>query len=462
MLFLMKRRGFLQTGLSTTLGFGAGLTILADASSIWGAAANEKIGMALIGCGGRGTQLLHGFDYPEARMTGFQEFDDVHILYCCDAQRGRGERAAERAAAKYTADMRTVLDDKGVDAVICALPDHWHALAVILACQAEKDIYTEKPASHSAWEGQKMVEAARKYKRIVQHGTQNRSAPYNMEAKKFIDEGKLGTIHLCRVFNQKREMNSFRIKTDESIPDGFDWDQWLGPAADRPYSSTIHNYNWHELWDFSAGDLLNDGVHQLDLARWLIGKEFPKSAYASGGRFTDPDSDAETADTLIATYEFDDMIMTAEQTLYSDYILKIDPTVRMTDMFPYWMQCATRIELYGTKGLMMVARHGGGWQVFVRPQNRQPVVSSFGHGRFPDVEHKRNFLDCIRSRKLPNADIEIGHRSTMLVHYSTISYRLGGAKLEINQEDGTILNNPAAAPYWKRDYRAPYVIPENV
>jgi len=296
----------------------------------------------------------------------------------------------------------------------------------------------------------------------VQHGTQSRSAPYNMEAKKFIQEGKLGTIHLCRVFNQKREMNSFKIKTGEQVPEGFDWDRWLGPAADRPYSSTIHNRNWLELWDFASGDLSNDGVHQLDLARWLIGKEFPKTVYSAGGRYTDPDGDAETPDTMIVTYEFDDMMMTAEQTLYTDYILKTDSTVRMTDMFPYWMQNSTRIELYGTEGLMMVGRHGGGWQVFVRPQNRQPVVSAFAHGRFPDVEHKRNFIDCIRSRELPNADIEIGHRSTLLVHYSTISYRLGGVKLKINQEDGTILDNPAAAKYWKREYRAPYGVPENV
>jgi len=446
----------------STLGIGAGLTILNNPVSVRGAAANEKINMALIGCGGRGAQLLHGFDYPNARMTGFQEFEDVNVIYCCDARKDRGERAAQRANAKYTADMRTVLDDKEVDAVICSLPDHWHALAVILACQAGKDVFTEKPASHSAWEGQKMVEATRKYKRIVQHGTQNRSAPYNIEAKKFIEEGKLGNIYLCRVFNQKREMNSFRIATGEAVPEGVNWDAWLGPAAMRPYSSTIINHNWHELWDFSAGDLLNDGVHQLDLARWLVGKEFPKSAYAVGGRFTDPNSDAETSDTLIATYEFDNMIMTAEETLYTDYILKIDPTVRMTDMFPYWMQCSTRIELYGTRGLMMVGRHGGGWQVFVRPSNRQPVVSAFGHGRFPDVEHRRNFLDCIKSRELPNGDIETGHRSTLLVHYAVMSYRAGGERLEINQEDGTLLGNPVAAKFWKRDYRSPYVVPEEV
>jgi predicted dehydrogenase len=458
----MQRREFIKTGISSTLGFGAGLTILTEPASVRGAAANEKINMALIGCGGRGADLLHGSDYHGIRQTGFQEFADVNVLYCCDAQKARGERAAQRSGAKHVADMRIILDDKNVDAVICALPDHWHALAAVRACQAGKDVFTEKPASHSAWEGQKMIEAARKYKRVVQHGTQNRSAPYNKDAKNFIEEGKLGDIHLCRVFNQKREVNSFKINTGEPTPEGFDWSGWVGPAAERPYASNLHPRNWRQLWDFSAGDFANDGIHQVDLARWLIGKEFPKSAYTNGGRFTDPNSDGETPDTLVATFEYDDMLLVAEETLYSDYILKIDPEVRQTDMFPYWMQCATRIEIYGTKGLMMVARHGGGWQVFTRPKDRQPVVTAFGHGRFPDGEHKRNFLDCIRSRELPNSDIETGHRSTLLIHYATISYRLGCEKLLINQEDGTIVNNPAANKFWKREYRPPYVVPEEV
>ncbi|MDR2172555.1 MAG: Gfo/Idh/MocA family oxidoreductase [Planctomycetaceae bacterium] len=456
----MKRREFMKKGMQTSLGIGVGLTILGSKSAA-DTSANEKINIALIGCGGRGVALLHGFNYPNnTRITGFQEFPDVNVLYCCDVQKSRGEKAAAPTNAKYAADMRTVLDDPKVDAVVNALPDHWHAIGAIRACQAKKDVYTEKPASQSGWEGQKMVEAARKYERIVQHGTQNRSAEYNLEAKKYIESGKLGNIHLCRVFNQKREMNSFKIKNDVK-PDGLDWSAWLGPAKDRPYSSTILNRNWHELWDFSSGDVLNDGVHQIDLARWLIGKEFPKSAYAVGGRYTDPDSDAQTPDTLIASYDYGDLLFTVEETLYTNYMLKIDGLVRQSDMFPYWMQCATRIEIYGTKGLMIVGRHGGGWEVFDRPKDRKPNVKKSVYGRFPDVEHKRNFLDCIRSRKLPNADIETGHRSTALVHYSTISYRLGGVKLDIDTKTGTP-KNPEAAQFWKRDYREPYIIPDEV
>ncbi|MDR2346581.1 MAG: Gfo/Idh/MocA family oxidoreductase [Planctomycetaceae bacterium] len=456
----MKRREFIKNTMQTSLGLGVGLTILSS-KSVADTSANNKINFALIGCGDRGGGLLNGFNYPNnSRIKGFREFDDVNVLYCCDIQEGRGKKVSEPTKSKYAADMRTVLDDKSVDAVIIALPDHWHALGTILACQAGKDVYTEKPASQSGWEGQKMIEAARKYKRIVQHGTQNRSAPYNLKAKEYIDSGKLGKIHLCRVFNQKREMNSFKIK-NESQPNNLDWSAWLGPAKERPYSSTILHRNWHELWDFSSGDILNDGVHQIDLARWLVGKEYPNSAYAAGGRYTDPNSDAQTPDTLIATYDYDDLIFTVEETLYTNYMLKIDSVVRQSDMFPYWMQCATRIELYGTKGLMIVGRHGGGWEVYDRPKDRKPVVKSAEFGRFPDNEHKENFLKCIRSRELPNADIATGHCSTALVHYSTISYRLGGVKINIDTETGTP-KNPEAAQYWKRDYRSPYIIPDEV
>ncbi|MDR0522584.1 MAG: Gfo/Idh/MocA family oxidoreductase [Planctomycetaceae bacterium] len=458
----MKRRDFIGKSIAGSLGFGAGLTLLSGAASAQGTAANSKINIALIGCGGRGTQLLNGFDYPNnSRMKGFREFDEVNVLYTCDLQKGKGESAAQKSGAKWVPEMRTVLDDKSVDAVVCALPDHWHALGAILAMQAGKDVYTEKPASQSGWEGQKMVEAARKYKRICQVGVQNRSAPYNFAAKKYIEEGKLGTIHLCRVFNQKQEMNTFTIN-EEPCPAGLNWSAWLGPAKERPYSSTILNRNWHELWDFSSGDVLNDGVHQIDLARWLCGVGIPKTAYCTGGRYTDTKkSDAQTPDTQIASYAYDNLTFTVEATHYTGYILKIDSTVRQTDMFPLWMQCSTRIELYGTKGVMFVGRHGGGWQVFERPKSRQPFVAAQEFGRFPDNEHKQNFLDCIKSRELPNADILQGHISTSLVHYATCSYRLGGVKLDIDTETG-VPKNPEAAQFWKRDYREPYVIPEAV
>jgi len=449
----MNRREFTKT---TTLGFGVGLTLLNGTASVFGAAANEKINLGFIGCGGRGQQLLGDFI---AR-------NDVNVLHCCDPYRQRAEGAVglvENSVLKtkptLSTDLRTVLDDPKVDAVVCALPDHWHALASILACQAGKDVYTEKPASHSAWEGQKMVEAARKYKRIVQHGTQCRSAPYCLAAQKYIADGKLGKIHYVRVYNMKEWVN-FTLAPTTAVPEGVDWDSWLGPAPMRPFSPSYASA-WHHIWDFSSGDMINDGIHQLDLARMLIGKELPKSAHCVGGRFNSP-GDAETPDTQIVTWEFDDLIMSFDLTLYTPYMLKIDPEVRNNDMYPYWLQCATRIEIYGSEGLMMVGRHGGGWQVFVRTKDREPVVTDSMYGRFPDPEHKENFLACVRSRALPTGDIEIGHRSTLLAHYATISYRLGGQKLMIDPKTEKILDNPEAMKLFKREYRKPYEIPENV
>ncbi|MDR0869707.1 MAG: Gfo/Idh/MocA family oxidoreductase, partial [Planctomycetaceae bacterium] len=418
------------------------------------------INIAHLGCGGRGTQLLAGFPYADGRVKGFKDFD-VNILWCCDARKEKADNAVKVAGinAKTTTDMRTVLDDKSVDAVVCALPDHWHALAAVWACQAGKDVYTEKPACHSAWEGQKMVEAARKYKRVVQHGTQNRSAAYNLAAKKYIEEGKLGRIHFCKVFNMK-EWKNFKLAPATAPPENVDWNRWLGPAPERPFSPSYFG-GWHHIWDFSSGDMINDGIHQLDLARWLIGKDLPKSAYCVGGRF-DSTGDAETPDTQIITWEYDDLTLTFDLTLYTPYMLKTDPVVRQSDMFPLWAQNATRIEIYGSEGMMIVGRHGGGWEVYVRPKDRKTVVKESAYGRFPDDEHKENFLYCIKTRELPNADIETGHRSTLLGHYATISYRLGGQKLNIDTKDGAVIDNPDAAKYFKRTYRKEFEVPDEV
>ncbi|MDR1290920.1 MAG: Gfo/Idh/MocA family oxidoreductase [Planctomycetaceae bacterium] len=433
----------------SSLGIAAGVTILSGVS-VADTAANNKVNLALIGCGGRGRGVIEGF---KAR-------NDTNIVYCCDVDKNRGENVAGKLGSKYVENMRTVFDDKTVDAVVCATPDHWHSLCTFWAVQAGKDVYVEKPVSQNAFEGQKCVEAARKYKRIVQHGTQNRSAPYNIAAKKYITDGRLGNVHLCRVYNMKR-WGGLKIRKGEKVPENLNYNLWLGPVPDREYSSSFVHGGWHQLWDFSAGDMADDGIHQIDLARWLVGKEIPKSAYAAGGIFSRND-DSETPDTLVSTYEYDDLTFTFELALYPDYMLKIGD--RNSDIFPVWQNCATRIEIFGTKGMMVVGRHGGGWQVFDRPKNREPVVKAEQHGRVPEKEHWENFIQCIRSRSIDdlNADIEKAHRSTMLVHYATMSLRTGCSKLEINQNDGTITNNPDAMKLWKREYRKPFEVTENV
>jgi predicted dehydrogenase len=452
----MNRRDFLEKAQHSALGLAAGLTILSNSRSVRATPANEKLILAIVGCGNRGNTVV----------TGFASRADCEIAYVCDVNRkaydarvqGIAKCQGEKTPA-YVADFRKVLEEKSVDAVILALPPHWHALATIWCCQAGKDVYCEKPQSHNIWEGRKAIEAARKYNRIVQIGTQNRSAPYNIEAKRYLDEGKLGRIHMCRVYEQRHEAD-FQWEPDSTPPDTLNWDMWNGPAPARNYNNTIRA-QWRHLWDYSGGQISYQGIHQIDLARWLCGVDYPSSVYCVGGRFNTQEG-AETPDTQSAVFEFPKMLMTYEQTLYTPYMLESDEGIRNGDIFPYWPQNATRIELYGEHGVMYVGRMGGGWQVYIRPKDRQPVVKDQMHGRFPDAPHQENFVASVKSRNRPNADIEEGHRSLLLAHYANISCRLGGRKLQIDPKNEQILNDSEAMEMFKRTYRAPWVVEETV
>lgn len=454
----MNRRDFFDRSQKAGIGAVAGLTVLANAASARATPANDKLVMAIVGVRGRGSQLAPAF---AARK-------DCEIAYVCDVDSRLFGPISQKIAAeqggrepKCTQDFRKALDDKSVDAMIIATPDHWHVPAAIWSCQAGKDVYVEKPLSHNCWEGRKLVEAARKYGRIVQVGMQNRSAPYNMAAKKYIADGKLGRIHFCRVFNQK-EWPNFPMAADSDAPAGFDWDMWNGPAPAGRYNSTFVN-TWHHFWRYSGGDLVNDGIHQIDLARWVLGLDYPTTVQSAGGRFDAPGA-AETPDTHTAIWQFPNMIVNFEMTLYTPYMLKIAPAIRQsTTEFPYWPQCATRIEIYGSEGLMVLGRHGGGWQVYSRPKLHEGVVVAEQKGLFPDPEHKENFVHCIRTRQHPNADVEQGHRSALWGHYANISYRLGGTRLTIDPKSEHIVDNPAAMKLFRREtYRKPWAIGDEV
>ncbi len=460
----LNRRQFLDRSQKSALGLAAGVTVLQNAASVRAAPAADKVVLAAVGVGGRGNHLA---THPE---WGFLCRGDCEYAYICDPD---SRKAAARVKGfadmqggkepKVVGDLRKALDDPKVDAIVSATPDHWHALSTVWACQAEKDVYVEKPPHHSCWEGQKMVEAARKYQRVVQIGTQNRSAPYNMAARQYIAEGKLGTVHLCRIYNQKPPWGMTKKQPDGDPPSGLNWDMWNGPAPEHPYNVGFHR-TWHHLWRYSGGDIANDASHQIDLARMVLGIDYPKTVYSSGGRYaTDPEElVAETPDTQIALYDFDKLLVSFELTLFGRYILKTDGVVRQSDMFPYWMQNSTRIEIFGTEGMMVLGRHGGGWQVFVRPKSRKPVVKDQRYGRFPDPDHKENFIHCIRTREKPNADVGEVHRSGLMIHYANISYRLGSQKLAIDPKSEHVVDNPEAMELFRRSYRSPYVIPETV
>jgi predicted dehydrogenase len=441
----LNRRRFLG---SSAVGLATGAAAFAIGRSA-GAQASDLIRYGLIGVGGRGTGLA----------SIFNRRPDVHCAWLCDPDLrragGRAKRLTtpDRKPPTPVQDFRRALDDENLDAVIVATPDHWHALATVLACQAGKDVYVEKPASYSIWEGRQMVTAARKFKRVVQVGIQNRSARYIHRAIDHIGSGALGSIPLIRVCNLKSG-GPFRKADNAQPPDQVDYDRWLGPAPKRAFNPRRFHGSWYYLWDFCGGDMGNDASHQLDIARWLIGKDAPTCVSAHGGNLAF-DDDREVPDTQTATFDFNGTLMIFELTQYARYMDKTPGSIRDSDQFPRWLQNATRIEVYGTKQLMVLGRHGGGWQVFTRGGK----VAAQEYGRQAHSEHLGNWADCIRSRKLSHADILQGHLSANLSHLGNIATRLGGTHLDFDPEAERFTNNDAANEFLKRDHREPYVFP---
>ena len=452
-----NRRAFLSDSTKISLGVASGVTILANSKSARATPANDRLVLGLVGVGPRGKQLA----------GTFLNRDDCEFAYLCDVDRLRSTARVDEYAnlqggkrAKCVQDFREILQDDSVDAVVLAIPPHWHALATILCCQAGKDVYCEKPQSHSIWESRQAIRAARKYDRIVQIGTQNRSAPYNLAAKRYLAEGKLGKVHLCHVVNQYSS-GDFRMGSDSAAPENLDWNMWCGPAPNRKYNKSLYNNGWRHFWDYSGGDMAWQGIHQLDLARMLCNVDYPSTVFSTGGHFNSQDN-AETPDTQSAVFKFPNMLMTYEQTLYTPYMLRSDGGIRNGDIFPHWPQNSTRVELYGERGVMYIGRMGGGWQVYIRPKSRKPVLKDEMFGRFPDADHIEDFVSAVRSRKRPNADIEVGHRSMIMVHYANISHRLDGRTLRIDPHNENVIDDPEAMSFFRRTYREPWVVKEQV
>ena len=412
--------------------------------------ANDKIVIGVMGLGGRGTYLAETF----------AQRPDVEVAYLCDADTRRFARAREAVEEvqnrrpKLVQDFRKALDDRAVDVIINATPDHWHALGTIMACQAGKDVYVEKPMAHNIREGRKMIEAARKYKRVVQVGMQSRSAPYTASARDYIQSGKLGKIYIARVFNMMQHRKQSESPA-RPVPAGFDYDMWCGPAPMTPYNPSRR---WLNQWDFSCGPIAGDAVHQLDCARYLLGDiPYPKTVSHAGGINVLKDG-RDAPDTQFATFQYGSLTLMMEGALWTSYMKKTPSDIRDTDRFPNFPFSSTKVEICGTEGFMWYSRHGGGWQAF--DATGEMVHSE--HGRQADKEHKDNFIDCIRTRKRPNADVEVGHHSVLLCHLANISYRLGNQQLEFDAKTETFTNNDQANTLLGRTYRKPWVLPENV
>lgn len=376
----------------------------------------------------------------------FAKLPNAQITHICDINQSRFEPAAkaiadiQKSTSKLVQDIRRVLEDKSVDAMVIATPDHWHALATIWSCQAGKHVYVEKPISNNLFEGWQMIQAARKYDRVVQVGTQSRSAPHYKEAMEFLKSGKLGRVHMAKAWNSQLR-RKVPATPDSAVPAGIDWNLWQGPAAEHAYNENYYTYGWRWLWDYGTSDMGNDGVHDLDIARWGLGVEYPEQIQCTGSKLEFVGDIQQTPDTQIATFTFpENKILVYEQRLWS----------------PYFQEgFENGVAFYGTEGYMLIGRKS--WTVV---EKRNKVA--FEHKvDFSDQPHMENFLAAIQKQTPLNCDIEEGYRSTLLAHLGNLSYRVG-RPLKFDANSQTIVGDPEANKLLKRTGRNEFVIPEKV
>jgi predicted dehydrogenase len=482
----ISRRQFTAQTAVTTAGVLAGGALAATraegAPAVSGRVlgANDRVVLASIGIRGQG----------DALKQGFAKLPNVSIKTLCDVDENLFASRANDPALKdvptfkpgYVKDLRRVFDDKDVDGVIIATPNHWHALATIWAVQAGKHVYVEKPASHTVWEGRKMVEAARKHGKVVQVGTMNRSRPAVRQAIQFLHDGGIGKVYMARglCFKSRPGIGKYpdgpitdgkpHHLTVESgaVPDGawdaayltkVDYDLWLGPAPQRPFNRNRFHYNWHWHWDYGNGDTGNQGPHQFDIARWGLGKqEHPVSIAAIGGYFGPQPSCQETPDIHSSIFEYADGTL-FEFATRGEYT-NDEGTQRIGNLF------------YGTKGWVWIDGDGRKWQSYLGRKNEKGPGSEAKPeqgGSDPNVltsqegSHYANFVDAVRANdpKKLTCEIEEGHLSAALAHLANISYQVG-RKLKFDGKSEKFVGDAEADKLLTRTYRAPFVIPESV
>ncbi len=432
-----NRRSFLKQA-------GLGAAALTSAGSVGAAGPNERLVVGVIGTGGMGMQHVRTL---LARK-------DVQIARVCDADRTRMNDAAE-AVQKATGrrpetsqDLRRVLDDKTINAVFIATPDHWHGPAAILACSAGKHVYVEKPCSHNIREGRLMIEAARKHRRVMQVGTQSRSTAHVIEAMRLLRDGAIGEVLVARVWNSQLRRNIGRQKPTQP-PANLDYDLWVGPAPMVPYQANRSNPIWRWWYAFGTGDMGNDGVHDIDLGCWGLGVEtHPSIVTALGGKYFF-DDDQQFPDTQTVIFEYAPRAKNGrkkqliyEQRIWSPYVQEGHEN---GDVF------------YGTQGMMVLGK-GSGW-VQYGPRNKEIRRMA---GRPDLTAHHTNFFECIRKGNRPSADIEINHLATTLCHLGNIATRLQRS-LRFDARAERFVDDREATALVSRDYRAGHwAVPQGV
>ncbi len=431
-----SRRDFIKnSGLAVA---GVGLSGLTMPQVFAHGAPGKKIVVAVMGVNGRGNHL--------AKM--FSKMPDCEIGYICDVDERAMNKTIDDIAKlqarkpKGEKDFRKALADKGVDVLVNATPDHWHAPGTIIGCAMGKHVYVEKPLSHNPNEGELVVKTARKYNRIVQMGSQRRSGTGIIQMIEDIRSGMIGNVYMAKTWYTNGRGPTY-LK-DGQVPGWLDYDLWQGPAPRRPYQDGLIHYNWHWRWHWGTGEALNNGTHEVDVARWGLGVEFPSKVSSLGGRYVYKD-DWETPDTQTISIEFpENKMIVWESRSCSKF--KVEGSDR-------------GVMFYGDKGTI----YNPGGNSYIVYDNSENVIkdskdetdskdttNTVSAGANLDEMHIANFLDCVRDNKLPNADCEIGHRSTLLVQLGNISWRMQKT-LDIDTSNGHILN-PDAQKYWTREY----------
>lgn len=450
----MNRRELLKNS-----GFAAAFASAGSAASPARADANSRIGVGFIGVGGMGT----------SNLRDFMRNSDVETVAVCDVHRPTLEQAVARTEgkAKSYADYRKLLEDPNVDAVVISTPEHWHAVMCIDACNAGKDVYVEKPASHYIRDGRLMVEAARRNKRVVQVGSQQRSGAHFQRAMQHIHDGKIGDVYYVAVWNHSSRLGGPGRDDPSNVLADLDWDMWLGPAPQRPYEPGIWETRGRKYWNFYGGMLTEWGAHLLDVALWGMKAKSPRTVAASGGQFFD--KDGEIPDTLSVNYEFDGFLLN-----YS--------VLRHNSFGHNGSEGAARFGSYGTqfhgaKGTLFVDRQG--YTITPQPLRKADpkhpaVLRAAGeepgeaysyyardiepeHGDTSDqhFSHVRNFLNCVKSRKTPNADIEVGHYTNTACRLGNIAYRVG-RRLTWDAAKEEVAGDPEANKLVVGTYREPW------
>jgi len=439
----MSRRGFLTQSSKAAAGVAAGLTILRERKSAF--SANDEVNVGIVGINGRG----------KSHMSGMCGTDGVRVVALCDPDtrlfESRSKRIEDKQGhkPKCYADIRDLLANDDIDAITVATCDHWHALATIWGCQAGKDVYVEKPASWSVFESIKMVEAARKYDRMVQVGTQSRSTPEVRNAIARLWAGEIGDVYMARALCYKPR-RSIGFKEIKDPPEGLEFDLWLGPAPKQPYHDNLVHYNWHWFWDFGTTDMGNQGSHEMDIAMWGLGKTLPVKIHGVGGRFGYEDQ-AETPNTQVTTFEYEDGKLLVFEV--RGHYTHDESGVKVGNMF------------YGSEGWM--AKSDGYKGHFGRRGEVKEI--EYEEGELPDVggsgegNNFSNWISAVRSRRRQdlNSEIRGGALSAALCALGNVSCRLG-RELRFDPDKMQVIGDDEANQYMTREYREPFVVPEEV